>query len=234
VLSPAAIDAPITVHFHPDRRLADGRSVAEALRDEGVYRNQFETGISNGLLGGDRVRWEHELFGGVYDGAPAAERPKYGGLNVVGDPAGACPGFGSCHLRLRPEVNDRATYVPVDDYIEAHVHGPVRLGEDAEALVLDPVYSGTEFAEALAATALPIEWHAGFVLAVEDIPVRSLGESRWQRFCAGGRARAYARTLGATLDAAVIGRAAVAGYTDELKDLWVMTVKLGRARTPAR
>jgi Protein of unknown function (DUF3626) len=132
-------------------------------------------------------------------------------------------------------VNDRATYVPVDDYIEAHVHGPVRLGEDAEALVLDPVYSGTEFAEALAATELPIEWHAGFVLAVEDIPVRSLGESRWQRFCADGRARAYARELGDTLDAAVIGRAAAQrGYTDELKDLWVMTVRLGRARTRAR
>jgi Protein of unknown function (DUF3626) len=74
--------AHITLHFHPDRRLADGRSVAEALRDDGVYRNQFETGISNGLLGGDRVRWEHQLFAGAYDGALPAERPKYGGLNV--------------------------------------------------------------------------------------------------------------------------------------------------------
>ena len=36
-------------------------------------------------------------------------------------------------------------------------------------------------------------------------------------------ARTHA-TLGDTLDAAVIGRAAAQrGYTDELKDLWVMT-----------
>ena len=103
----------MTLNFHPDRRLADGRSVAEALRDDGVYRNQFETGISNGLLGGDRVHWEHQLFAGAYDGALPAERPKYGGLNVDRRVAGACPGFGSCHFRLREEVNDRATYVPV-------------------------------------------------------------------------------------------------------------------------
>jgi hypothetical protein len=231
----AAIDAPITLHFHPDRRLPDGRSVAEALRDEGVYRSQFETGISNGLLGGDRLRWEHELFAGAYDEALPADRPKYGALNVNRRVAGACPGFGSCHLRLRPEVNRRTTQLPVDDYLEAHVHGPVRLAEDAEGVVLDPVYAGTEFAEALAATALPVEWHDGFVLAVADIPAEPLGEQRWQRFCADGRARAYAERLGVTLDAAVIGRAAAElGYTDELKDLWVMTVTLGRGRTRAR
>jgi hypothetical protein len=188
----ARIAAPVTINFHPDRRLDDGRSVGGGAARRGC--------LSQPVRDGDLER-------------AAGRRPR----------------------ALRgPEVNDRTTCVPVDDYIEAHVHGPVRLGEDVEALVLDPAYSGTQLAEALAATALPVEWHAGFVLAVEDIPVRSLGESRWQRFCAGGRARAYARTLGATLDAAVIGRAAVDGYTDELKDLWVMTVKLGRARTRVR
>ena len=48
----------VTVHFHPDRLAIDGRCVAEALRDDGVYRSQFETKISNGGLtahpGGDR------------------------------------------------------------------------------------------------------------------------------------------------------------------------------------
>jgi hypothetical protein len=74
----------VTLNFHPDRLLGDGRTVAAALLAEGVYRSQFETGISSGGLtaypGGDRGGWEHAMFGGAYDGAPAAERPKYGGL----------------------------------------------------------------------------------------------------------------------------------------------------------
>ena len=170
--------------------------------------------------------------------APASERPKYGGLNVLRRPAGACPGFGSCHLRLRPEVNERTTVLLGDsarlgpvDYIEAHVHGPVELARDAEAVVVDPAFAGTPIADALLALGLPAEWHHGFVLAVEDIPVEPLGELRWQAFCAGGRAREHARRLGMSLDAVAIGRAAaVDGYTDALKDLWAMTVALGRGR----
>jgi hypothetical protein len=61
-------NARITVNFHPDRRLRDGRTVAEHLAADGVYRSQFETGISNGGLtarpGGDRERWEHRMFAG--------------------------------------------------------------------------------------------------------------------------------------------------------------------------
>jgi hypothetical protein len=151
-----SIEAPVTLNFHPDRRLDDGHCVAEGLRDDGVYRNQFETGISNGIVGGDRIRWERMLFAGACDGSPAIERPKYGALNVSGHAAGACPGFGSCHLRLRREVNARTTYLRGDSsgpsaYLEAHVHGPVRLASDTEAIVLDPVYAGTGFAEALLA-----------------------------------------------------------------------------------
>lgn len=52
---------------------------------DGVYRNQFETGTSNGGLtarpGGARWRWEQRIFGGAYDDAPAGERPRYGALN---------------------------------------------------------------------------------------------------------------------------------------------------------
>ena len=32
----------------------------------------------------------------------------------------------------------------LDDYIEAHVHGPVHRERDVEAIVLDPCYRGTE------------------------------------------------------------------------------------------
>ena len=60
----------ITVSFHPDRLLADGRTVAESLVADGRYRSQFETGISNGGLtafpGGDRDVWEQRMFAGAY------------------------------------------------------------------------------------------------------------------------------------------------------------------------
>ncbi len=105
----------LTLNFHPDRLLGDGRSVAEALHDDGVYRGQFETRISNGGLtaypGGDRDVWEEALFGGCYQeaGVDPGERPKYGGLNVMNYLNGACPRFGSCHLRLNAAVRERAT-----------------------------------------------------------------------------------------------------------------------------
>ncbi|GAA0496946.1 hypothetical protein Ade02nite_54960 [Paractinoplanes deccanensis] len=117
--------APITVSFHPDRLLADGRSVAEHLATDGVYRSQFETGISNGGLtaypGGDRDRWEHRMFGGAYTGA--AGRPVYGGLNLAGYPDGASPRFGSCHLVLDPAVSARATFSHGDSVTEPRVVG---------------------------------------------------------------------------------------------------------------
>ncbi len=47
---PGEVSAPITVSFHPDRLLADGRTVVAHLVAEGRYRSQFETGISNGGL----------------------------------------------------------------------------------------------------------------------------------------------------------------------------------------
>lgn len=68
----------ITLNFHPDRLLADGRTVAQSLATEGVYRSQFETGISNGGLtaypGGDRDRWEQRMFGGAYQWPGCARR----------------------------------------------------------------------------------------------------------------------------------------------------------------
>jgi Protein of unknown function (DUF3626) len=113
--------ARITLNFHPDRRLADGRIVAEVLATEGVYRSQFETGVSNGsrtaFPGGERDEWEHELFEGAYRHSPPQDRPKYGALNVGGFVYGAAPRFGSCHVRLRPELTDRATFTLGDSHL---------------------------------------------------------------------------------------------------------------------
>jgi hypothetical protein len=148
--------------------------------------------------GGSRWRWESHIFGGAYDEAPPTERPKYGALNYRRRLTGGSTRFGSAHLRLRAHVLARCTFCfpdsstkptrfgvatrmsliaeavnarcdPLDDHIEAQVHGPVRLASDVEALVLDPCYRDT-YVEALAHR-LPcsIEWHPGFVLSVETL-----------------------------------------------------------------
>jgi hypothetical protein len=273
----AVREARVTLNFHPDRLLADGRTVAGALLEEGVYRSQFETRISGGGLtahpGGDRDRWERDLFGGAYDEAPAAERPRYGGLNLLRHLNGACPGFGSCHLRLRPAALERTTFTWGDSntepthigvidafepvlaplleetgdwrgaepalthdlthYVEAQVHGVVALAEDVEAVVIDPSFGGEQLIAAAERYGLAAEWQPPIELPLERIPAEAPEGAvwEWEHFCAGGHARALAErvTGGAPLDAASIGRAAVAGEHDpqQLKYLWRMTVAYG-------
>jgi hypothetical protein len=99
--------ARIVLHFHPDRFGGKPTNVAESLLIEGVYRNQFETGLSSGsptaFAGGERDTWERTLFGGTYhaEGVLASERPKYGSLELVRFPDGPAPRFGSCYFVLR-------------------------------------------------------------------------------------------------------------------------------------
>jgi hypothetical protein len=99
--------ARIALHFHPDRLGHNAVSVAEGLLSEGVYRNQFETGLSSGsptaFPGGERDLWERALFGAAYhaDGVLPSERPKYGSLELVRFPDGPAPRFGSCYFVLR-------------------------------------------------------------------------------------------------------------------------------------
>jgi Protein of unknown function (DUF3626) len=58
---------------------------------------------------------------------------------------------------------------PLDDYIEAQVHGVVDLARDAEALVLDPCYRSTPTEAAARRLACPIEWHSGFTLTTAEL-----------------------------------------------------------------
>jgi hypothetical protein len=146
VLATRAVAHPIGLNFHPDRLAVDGRLVARALHDDGVYRSQFVTGISNGGLtahpGGDRDRWEELLFGGAYQrpGADPTGRPVYGGLDLLARPDGPCPRFGSCHLRLRPHVAERATYCFGDSHT-----GPADVGTaDSFSLVLAALLEAAE------------------------------------------------------------------------------------------
>lgn len=111
----------IALHFHPDRPVPgkDGfTTVAESLARDGVYRSQFETSISNGLVstvaGGPRDEWEKNLFAGAYHQQSLTispkDRPKYGALDLIGFADGPAPRFGSTYLVLKSEVSARATF----------------------------------------------------------------------------------------------------------------------------
>ena len=94
----------IAVHFHPERLSRLGVCVAEGLLQSGCYKNQFETGISNGspsaFAGGERDLWERYLFGGAYHEPEVmpASRPKYGALQIIPHTDGPAPRFGSCYF----------------------------------------------------------------------------------------------------------------------------------------
>lgn len=245
----------VTANFHPER-LHGGVPLLVAMARDGVYRSQFETGTSNGGLtahpGGDRWAWESRIFGGAYDDAPPAERPKYGALNWRRRAMGGSPRFGSAHLRFRPHVLPRTTFCypdssadptdfgvadrmalvelaaaddrdPLDDHIEAHVHGPVRLDRDVEALVLDPCFRGTEIEAAARALPCAVDWHRGFRLHVDEL--RRHPEFRGPEIVALGERLA----VDGWLTPAVLGDAARAERHDRqaLKRVWHYVARFG-------
>ncbi|MBY5991881.1 DUF3626 domain-containing protein [Ferrimonas balearica] len=118
----------IALHFHPDRPGAEHPSVVAGLDACGHYLNQFESGLSNGLLDpspdGRRARWEADLFGPEYARrVQYAERPKYGAWHLWPHSDGPAPRFGSCYLRLKPSVNARATFCWGDSHRQPRVRG---------------------------------------------------------------------------------------------------------------
>jgi hypothetical protein len=202
--------------------------------------------------GGDRWRWESRIFGGAYDQAPPGERPKYGALNFRRRATGGAPRFGSAHFRLRAGMLERCTFCYpdsvfdpahfgvvsrmglvahalaarddlLDDYIEAHIHGPVRLDEAVEALVLDPCYKGTDIE--LQAHRLPcaIEWHHGFRLSTETL--RRYPAYRGEQYVDLGLEIA----VDGYLDPACIGMAVAKGAhsPQDLKKVWHYLARYG-------
>jgi hypothetical protein len=148
--------ARIALAFHPDRPLADGRTVVERLLAEGLYRAQFETGISNGsrtaFPGGDRDRWEQTLFGGAYAaGAHPSERPRYGSVDLLRHADGPSPRFGSCYLVLRPHLHARCTLTWGDSH-----RGPAHVGtmDELDSLLLAMMESVASRGEALGLSGL--------------------------------------------------------------------------------
>jgi len=203
--------------------------------------------------GGDRWRWESRIFARAYDGGPSAARPRYGSLNFRRRLVGGSPRFGSAYLRLAAHTLARTTFCypdsafeprdfgiasrvsalialaeaddkdPLDDYIEAQVHGVVDLTRDVEALVLDPCYRGTPVEAAAGRLACPVEWHGGFALTATEL--RRHPEYRGPEFVALGLSLAR----DGRLDPRVIGDASRTGRYDEqaLKRVWHCVARFG-------
>jgi len=202
--------------------------------------------------GGDRWSWESRIFGTAYDKAAPAKRPKYGSLNFRRRTTGGSPRFGSSHLRLRPETLARTTFCypdsflepadfgvasamslielaeaddqdPLDDYIEAQVHGPVRLDTDVEALVLDPSFRDTGVEQAARQLGCPVEWHGGFQLSTAEL-------RRYPNFCGPEYVQLGIALAGdGQLDPRIIGDASrTARYDDQdLKRVWHYIARFG-------
>lgn len=113
----------LTLNFHPDRVGRHGLAVATGLLKSGKYQSQWITGLSAGsrsaIAGGERQRFERELFAGAYDKADPAttEFPVYGSLDLVFDPHGGSPRFGSSFAVLRRHVLDRTTFCVGDSHM---------------------------------------------------------------------------------------------------------------------
>jgi len=140
--------ARIGLHFHPERLTRIGTSVAEGLLRSGIYKNQFETGLSSGspsaFPGGERDLWENRLFGSAYHepGASGCGRPKYGALAVLNHPDGPAPRFGSCYFLLHPRVSWRSTLTFGGSHEQ---HAPERTGTlDVPDPVMAPLLAQLE------------------------------------------------------------------------------------------
>lgn len=125
---------------------------------------------------------------------------------------------------LDPSVRpDSAAHLPLDDplndYVEAHVHGGLLILRDVEALVLDP-HDRVAFSEVLSRLGCPVEEHPGYRVTAagidpdyrSDVPVE------------------LARTLGGEITPAKLASASRSGDHDPqaIKWLWHCLARFGR------
>ncbi|VXB92060.1 DUF3626 domain-containing protein [Nocardioides sp. AX2bis] len=116
----------------------------------------------------------------------------------------------------------------LDGYVEAQVHGPVLLDDDVEALVLDPCWRGTPTARQADLLGVPVEWHEGRRLSVEEL-------ARHPAYRGPRTVEVGLRVArDGLLDARVLGQAVEAGVEDpqQLKRLWHHVARWGVAAEP--
>ena len=208
--------------------------------------------------GGDRWKWESRAFGGAYDHSDPGERPIYGALNNKKLGGGGSPRFGSAYFRLKSHILNRATFCYpdsyfhpedfatytnishlielaeagtldlLDNYIEAHIHGPVHFKTDVEAVVLDPVFKNTEVVRLAKKLPCDIEWHQGFQLDVKVVEQHP--EYRGQQFVELAKKLAEA----CILNPLILGNAVEKfGYDpQDIKKIWHYLARFGDQNHP--
>jgi hypothetical protein len=119
---------------------------------------------------------------------------------------------------------------PLDDYVEAHVHGVIQLDRDVEAIVLDPCYRGTPIEAAAHRLGCRVEWHGGFALTTTEL--RRYPDYRGSEFVELGESLAR----DGRLDPRIIGDASRGGGHDEqaLKRVWHYVARFGSPETAHR
>jgi hypothetical protein len=110
---------------------------------------------------------------------------------------------------------------PLDDYVEAQVHGGVRLPEDVDALVLDPAHRDGPVDGVARLLGVPVEWHPGYRVRAADLDPAYRGDGPW----------ALAQELGPVLTPPVVSAAARSGRYDpqSVKRVWHLLARWGRA-----
>ncbi|MCH8489155.1 MAG: DUF3626 domain-containing protein [Oceanicaulis sp.] len=127
-------------------------------------------------------------------------------------------------LDLIERMHDRESDLdPLDRYVEAHVHGPLEIRSAMDALVLDPVYRGTDIEACARALGCPVEWHPGYRLPADRV-----------EDCAAYRGSEVAALLpklaeNGQLTPRAIGRAQERGFATpvQLKRLWHCLARFG-------
>ncbi|MGE6366324.1 DUF3626 domain-containing protein [Bacillus paramycoides] len=140
-------NARVALHFHPDRPDSSMKCVAKALLEQGTYKSQFETLLSNGsvsaLPGGERDLWEKRIFGGAYQLKDTTnnQRPKYGALNLMLHSDGPSPRFGSCYFLLYPDVSYRCTFTYMDSHQDPREKGTYEEFDMIMATLLEEAFT---------------------------------------------------------------------------------------------
>lgn len=109
----------------------------------------------------------------------------------------------------------------LDDYVEAHVHGPVRFETDVAALVLDPCFEGSDVEATAQQLGCPVEFSPGFRASPDWFEPDYRGRHIVD----------LARTLGSELTPRIIGEAArTAEFPPQaIKQVWHCLARFGRA-----
>jgi ribosomal protein S18 acetylase RimI-like enzyme len=117
---------------------------------------------------------------------------------------------------------------PLDHYIEAHVHGGVKVPEDVEALVIDPSFDDHTVVETAGSRGLVVETHPGYVAEIADIAARP--EYRGQDVADLACRIAEALANSAQLRPIHVARAGRAWDVDgqQIKKVWHCLARFGR------